>query len=138
MDGFVLAVEQYHAGLVEFVKGRSEPVRQVFSQRDDVVLCNPFRPFARGPKEVAETTEQAASHFANGEIAFERVSTFATPELAYILELEKFSATLDGSEGSGSLRVTTLFRPEEDGWKIVHRHADPITTPQTIGSVLQK
>ena len=138
MDGFVLAVEEYHAGLVEFVKGRSEPVRQVFSQRDDVVLCNPFRPFARGPKEVAETTEEAASHFANGEIAFERVSTFATPELAYILELEKFSATLDGSEGSGSLRVTTLFRPEEDGWKIVHRHADPITTPQAIGSVLQK
>jgi len=138
MDGFVLAVEQYHAGLAEFVKGRSEPVRQVFSQRDDVVLCNPFRPFARGPKEVAETTEQAASHFANGEITFERVSTFATPELAYILELERFSATLDGGAGSGSLRVTTLFRPEEDGWKIVHRHADPITTPQTIGSILQK
>ena len=138
MDGFDLAVEQYHTGLVEFVKGRSEPVRQIFSQREDVVLCNPFRPFARGPREVADTLEQAASHFADGEIAFERVSTIRSPELGYILEVEKFSATLDGSEGSGSLRVTTLFRPEEDGWKVVHRHADPITTPQMIRSILQK
>jgi ketosteroid isomerase-like protein len=138
MDGFDRAVEQYHTALGEFVKGRYEPVLQVYSQREDMVLCNPFRPFARGPREVAETSEQAASHFADGEIAFERVSTFATPELAYILELEKFSATLDGSEGSGSLRVTTIFRPEENGWKIVHRHADPITTPQAIASVLQK
>src|SRR2546428_4690863 len=137
MDSFDQAVEQFRAGLAEFVKGDPEPARLMFSQRDDVVLCNPFRPFARGPREVAETTEQAASHFADGEIAFERVSTFATPELAYILELEKFSATLDGSEGSGSLRVTTLFRPEEDGWKVVHRHADPITTPQMIRSILQ-
>jgi ketosteroid isomerase-like protein len=138
MDGLDQAVERYHAALGEFVKGRYEPSQQMFSQRDDVVLCNPFRPFARGPREVAETTAQAASHFADGEIAFERVSTFATPELAYILELERFSATLDGTEGSGSLRVTTLFRPEDDGWKVVHRHADPITTPQAIGSILQK
>jgi len=138
MDGFDQAVDQYHAGLVEFVKGGSEPVRQIFSQREDVVLCNPFRPFARGPREVAETLEQAASHFADGEIAFDTVSRFSTPELAYILEVEKFSATLDGSKGSGSLRVTTLFRPEEDGWKVVHRHADPITTPQVIRSILQK
>ena len=90
-------------------------------------------------KDIPDTqAPHTASHFADGEIAFERVSTFATPELAYILELEKFSATLDGSEGSGSLRVTTIFRPEEDGWKVAHRHADPITTPQAIGSIVQK
>jgi len=138
MDGFDRAVEQYHAALLEFVKGQHEPVRQMFSQREDVVLCNPLRPFARGPSEVAETLERAASHFVDGECDFERVSTFATPELAYILEVERFRATVDGIEGSGSLRVTTVLRPEEDVWKVAHRHADPITTPQAVGSILQK
>ncbi len=138
MDGFDQAVEQYHAALLEFVKGRHEPVRQMFSQREDVVLWNPLRPFARGPSEVAETLERAASHFADGECDFERVSTFATPELAYILEVERFRATVDGNQGSGALRVTTVLRPEENGWKVAHRHADPITTPHEVGSILQK
>jgi ketosteroid isomerase-like protein len=38
-----------------------------------------------------------------------------------------------------ALRVTMIFWPEEDGeWKIVHRHADPITTPQPAESVIQE
>lgn len=46
-----------------------------------------------------------------------------TPELAYIVEMEPFEAKLGGREelSSGALRVTMIFRREEDGWKIVHR-----------------
>jgi ketosteroid isomerase-like protein len=138
MDSFDQAVERYHAALREFVKGDHRPVLEVFSKREDVVLCNPLRPFARGPGEVAGTTKQAASHLADGDCDFERVSTFATPELAYILEVERFRATVDGKEGSGALRVTTVLRREEAGWRVAHRHADAITTPQSIESVLQK
>ena len=119
MDSLDQARERYHEGLHTFVKGDSGPVLQVFSQREDVVLCNPFRPFARGPREVAETTEQAASHFADGEIEFETVTAFATAELGYIVELERFRATIDGSEGSGALRATTIFRLEDDRWRVV-------------------
>jgi ketosteroid isomerase-like protein len=138
MDSFDQAVDTYHEGLGEFVKGNPEPVKQLFSQRDDVVLCNPFHPFARGPSEVAQTTDLAASHMANGTWEFERVTSFGTAELAYTIEIERFRATVDGAEGSGALRVTTIFRLEEDGWRIAHRHADPIMTPQGMGSVLQK
>jgi ketosteroid isomerase-like protein len=35
------------------------------------------------------------------------------------------------------LRVTLIFRPEEGTWKVVHRHADPITTPRPAESVIQ-
>jgi ketosteroid isomerase-like protein len=138
MDSFDQAVDTYHAALGEFVKGNSEPVKPLFSQRDDVVLCNPLYPFARGPSEVAQTTDRAASHMADGTWEFERVTSFGTAELAYTIEIERFKAIVDGTEGSGALRVTTIFRLEEDGWRIAHRHADPITTPQSMESVLQK
>jgi len=138
MDSFEQAVERYHAALREFVKGDSGPVLQLFSQREDVVLCNPFRPFAIGPREVAETAEQAASHFADGQFEPQRMAAFTAGELGYTIEMERFTATIDGNDGSGALRVTTIFRLEDDGWRIAHRHADPITTPQATESISQK
>ncbi len=138
MESFDQAVERYHAALREFVKGDAGPVLQVFSHGEDVVLWNPLRPFARGAREVAETTQRAASFFADGECEFERVSEFVTAELGYIGEVERFKGTIDGSQGSGALRVTTIFRLEDDGWRVAHRHADAITMPQPIESILYK
>jgi ketosteroid isomerase-like protein len=34
------------------------------------------------------------------------------------------------------LPVTTVFSREPDGWRIVHRHADPITTARPVRTVL--
>jgi hypothetical protein len=31
-----------------------------------------------------------------------------------------------------------IFRPEDGTWKVVHRHADPITAPRPVGSVIQE
>jgi ketosteroid isomerase-like protein len=138
MDSFDQTVERYHAGLRELVKGDAGPALQLFSRRDDVSLCNPFRPFARGPKEVADAATQAAAHFADGHFESERMNGFTTADFAYILEIERFTARIDGKESSAALRVTTIFRLEDDGWRVVHRHADPITTPQATESILQK
>lgn len=137
MDTLVQATDRYHEAIRAFFTGNAGPVVQLFSRREDVVLCNPFHPFARGPREVAEAVGRAATHYADGVCEFDTVTAFASGELGYIVELERFTATLDGREGSGGLRVTTVFRLEEDGWRVAHRHADPITTPRPIESVLQ-
>lgn len=137
MDSFDQAVEQYHAALREFVKGDPQPALQMFSKRDDVLLCNPFQPFAHGPKEIAEATQRAASHFAEGTTESETVLTFTTADLGYIVDVERFTALVDGKESSGALRVTMIFRREDEGWKLAHRHADPITTLQAAESILQ-
>jgi hypothetical protein len=31
-----------------------------------------------------------------------------------------------------------IFRPEDGVWRVVHRHADPITTAQPAESVIQE
>jgi ketosteroid isomerase-like protein len=63
-----------------------------------------------------------------------------TAELAYMVEIERGQTKFGDRDDITpySIRVTTIFRPEEGTWKVVHRHADPITTAQPAESVIQK
>ena len=138
---FDTVVEQYHLALGEFVKGNPEPAKMMFSHREDVTLANPLGPAVRGWEQVTAAAERAASQFSEGEsVGFEIVAKYVTPELAYIVEVERGKAKVGGREEITpfALRVTTIFRPEDGTWKVVHRHADPITTAQPVESILQK
>jgi ketosteroid isomerase-like protein len=134
-------MEQDHRALDAFVKGDPEPKKRMFSRRDDVTLANPLGPPARGWNQVEKTLEHAASQLREGEaIGFERISEYATDDLAYIVEIERYRGKVGGVDeiAPNSLRVTTIFRREDGEWKVVHRHADPITSPRPIESTLEQ
>ena len=134
-------VEHYQRALGEFIKGNPEPNKMVFSHREDVTLANPLDPPARGWEQVAATLERAASQVREGEhVGFDIVAKYVTPELAYMVWVERGKAKLGGRQEivPFDLRVTTIFRPEDGVWKVVHRHADPITTAQPVESIIQK
>jgi ketosteroid isomerase-like protein len=134
-------IERYHLALGELVNGNPEPLKETYSQRQDVSLANPFGPPVRGWDESARATEGSASNYRDGEIVgFENVAKYVTSELAYIVEMEHYRAKVGGNEDISpvSLRVTSILRPEDGTWRIAHRHADPITTPQPAESVIQQ
>ena len=82
----------------------------------------------------------AASNYRDGEASgFDGVSKCVTSDLAYIVEVERLKSKVGGREEVApvNLRVTSIFRREDDRWRLVHQHADPITTVQPAESVLQ-
>jgi ketosteroid isomerase-like protein len=84
--------------------------------------------------------ERAASNYRDGRATgFETLASNVTPELAYLVEVERFEAKVGSQDEmvSGALRVTSIVRPEDGAWKVVHRHADPITMPRAAESVIQ-
>jgi|SRR5215204_4541290 len=134
-------IERYHLGGHEFLNGNPEPLLKLWSRQDDVTLANPFGPPVRGFDEVAKASDLAASQVRDGQtVGFEIVGKYVTAELAYVVQIEWVKAKIGGSEDIApfDLRVTMIFRPEDGEWKVVHRHADPITTPQSAESVIQK
>jgi ketosteroid isomerase-like protein len=140
-DDLDQVIEQYHLALDEIMKGSAQGYKRVYSRREDVTLANPFGPPARGWDEVAKTLERAASHYRDGEATgFENVAKYTTPDLAYTVEIERCQAKVEGRDDVSpiAVRVTTIFRSEEGEWKMVHRHADPITTAQPAESVIQE
>jgi ketosteroid isomerase-like protein len=141
VDDLDEVLEQFKQAGQEFVKGNPKPVQELFSHGEDVTLANPFGPPARGWEQVAEAQERGTSVFRDGEIYdFETVAKHATPELAYVCWLERTNAKVGGRDDVTpcDLRVTMIFRPENGTWKVVHRHADPITAPRPAESVIQE
>jgi ketosteroid isomerase-like protein len=138
VDGLIA---QFDLAQGEFLKGNPESVKNWFSHRQDVTLGNPLGPFVRGWEQVAAVVDHAASQVRDGEmVQAETVTSYATPELAYLVRVERSQAKLGGQDvvTHFSLRVTMILRPEDGVWKIVHRHADPITTARPAESVIQQ
>jgi ketosteroid isomerase-like protein len=138
---FDQVVEASHAALSEFATGDPEPLKQLFSNRDDVSVANPFGPAVRGWAQVAETITRAATLYRDGEATgFELVTKYVTAEVAYTVEVERYRAKVGGADDLApvELRVTSIFRVEDGVWKISHRHADPITSARPAASVVQQ
>ena len=76
-------IEQYFRAQREFLRGNPEPVKALFSHREDVTLANPHGPPVRGFDEVAKTIEHAASlHSAGTFLGWQIVAKYVTAELA--------------------------------------------------------
>lgn len=134
------AIDDDHQALNALIRGDPEPKKEMFSRREDVTLANPLGLPIRGWADIEQTLDRVASQMREGEPhRFERISEYATSDLAYVLEIEQTRVRMGASEEVTpfSLRATTIWRREESGWKIALRHADPITTPRPIESVLE-
>jgi ketosteroid isomerase-like protein len=145
--GFGHVVDAYRDALRRYIRGDSEATIRFFSDRDDVTLANPVGPAVRGPTAVAEAARRAGAHFGPGgrlhyddvSSSFDEVSRVVTPELSYVVQVERHEGRISGRDEPvvNALRTTLVFRREDGAWRMVHRHADPITTERPIETVIE-
>jgi ketosteroid isomerase-like protein len=130
---------RYHEALGEFMRGNHEPARDMWSGREDITLGNPFGPFARGITEVEDAMKRAASNYRDGQaIGFDAIARYVEGGLAVIAEVERLESKVGGEDHIShfNLRVTSVLCREDGRWRLLHRHADAITTPQGAESIL--
>jgi ketosteroid isomerase-like protein len=126
--------------LDRILNGDSGGYKQLYSRTADITLGNPFGGFGHGWDQVVEQLDRAASYYRDGRaIDIDTIVRHVTPELAYTVEIEHAEAKVGGSPDLSqfAVRVSCVYRHEADGWKLVHRHADPRVARQTAESVLQ-
>lgn len=140
IDTLSQVVDRCHEALGRFASGDPEPLIALYSRQDDITIANPFGPPVRGWTQAVETIRRAATYYRDGRaLGFERIAEGTTPALAYVVEVERYESKIGGRDELTpvTLRVTTILRPEEGTWRIVHRHADPIATARPAESVIQ-
>ena len=129
-------LDRYHRAADAFSRGDPEPVKQLYSEADDVTLANPFGPARRGREPVMAALDYASSRMSDGQvIGFDELARYTSDELATLLEVEHWRTRIGDRDSVEpfDLRVTTTFRHEKGEWKVIHRHADPISTEDESG-----
>ena len=132
-------IERYHAALLEFFRGDSQPAADLYSELEDATLANPFGGVVRGRVDVTDRMAKAAENYQDGDVvSFETFASSVLGDVAYLVEIERYRVRVAGNESPEdvALRVTTIFRREAGDWKIVHRQADTRVGPQAPESVV--
>ena len=119
------------AAELEFAHGRPDAFKSLWSHTDDVTLCGGLGGIVEvGWENVAARLDWASSNFADGTRSRQEFSCKVDSDFAYLVQLEFIEARVGSDTGPSkqALRVTMVFRHGNDGWRIVHRHADSQTT----------
>jgi ketosteroid isomerase-like protein len=101
---------------------------------EDYTLMAPFGGApTRGFDQSPEYRAALARFFKSGTAELEVVATYASGEMVVLAVIERQRAEVGGlPEQDWSLRVTLVFRREGSGWRLVHRHADPLANGITL------
>jgi NAD(P)H-dependent FMN reductase/ketosteroid isomerase-like protein len=112
-----------------YVDGDAAPLDAIVAHRDPATFFPPRGGGTQGARTVAKRYEEDARSFApKGESRLEVLQSHAGGDLAFWTGYQHARARIAAKPGepvSMTLRVTEVFRYEDGGWKLVHRHADP-------------
>ena len=133
-------IQETYRAMNSIANGDPEPTKALYSDADDVTLANPWGRAVSGRAAVEEMLDFVGTRFRDGEFdGAERLGAYIDTDIATILENERWRAKVAGGDELSpfELRVTSTYRREGDTWKLVSRHADPISAPRPQGPLTE-
>ena len=135
------AIEESHEALRKILNGDPSGYAALFADRDDITLGNPFGAFGKGRKAVLKALNNASTKYQDGSVvAVDRVAVYGNDTFVCLVEVEHDRAKLGASSDFAEFaaRVTSVYENVGGRWRLVHRHADPITTARPAESMLEQ
>jgi ketosteroid isomerase-like protein len=129
-------LERYLEAARAFSHGEPDGIKALYAHTEDVTLANPFGPAVRGWDAVSQALDFASSRFSDGDVdPFEVIASYGNDDLVTFLANEQWRARVGDRPDveSFELRVTTTLRRDDGEWRMVHRHADPISRADPDG-----
>ena len=118
------------------INGDPEPRLAMTSKQEPVTVFGAKVPLRIGWDEVSEVLRWLASRWSGStEYRFDLLAADVSGDLAYMIGFEHIANSVVGVPVEPyTLRVTHIYRRENDEWRIAHRHADYVPIDQTLPS----
>ena len=126
LQEFEKFIDQCHVALSQQVSGHTDAFQALWSQADDVVLMGAAGSHAVGWEAVSASLTWASSHLDFTGWHVENLLTSVNDMLAFTVELEHMSHEVNGELQERTLRASQGYRFEDDHWRVVFRHGDPM------------
>lgn len=120
-------ISRCHEALSHQSQGRPEPFLKLWSHADDVTIMAAIGGYHVGFEQVSSLLSAASKTQSFDTWSAENIVTTVEGDLAFSVELERYGRRVDGDEEEMTLRATQIYRREEGGWKVIHRHGDVLT-----------
>jgi ketosteroid isomerase-like protein len=116
---------QFYAALNAMFIGDVEPMKEIWSHRDDVTYMGPGGGFEVGWASVGAIWEKHAAMKLGGNVEPTGTQITAGSDLAIVSTIEQGENTnAAGKTEKVSIRATNLFRKESGTWKMIGHHTD--------------
>jgi hypothetical protein len=123
LENFIRETEE---GVRHQVQGDSEPLLALWSQAQDIAILGAIGTYARGWDDVRTHILGAARSLNWTTFGVERLVTQKADGLAVSVILEHMTRET-GDPLARTLRVTHAYRLEQGQWRLILRHANPVT-----------
>ena len=120
---------------VAFIRGDMAGYMDLITHAEDYTL---MAPSGGEPRRGFDDSDQAVDALAEyfrggGEADLEVFESYRSGDLVVLVAIERQHGEVGGlPDQDWSLRVTLVFRREGTGWRLAHRHADPLVREITI------
>jgi ketosteroid isomerase-like protein len=121
-----------------FIRGNMRRYLTLIRHADDYTL---MAPSGGEPRRGFDTSDQAVEALAEyfrgcGEADLQVFESYTSGDLVVLVAVERQHGEVAGlPDQDWSLRVTLVFRREGSGWRLAHRHADPLVREITMEQV---
>jgi hypothetical protein len=133
---------QFVEGTQRFLSGDASLWKQHASRSGDVTIMGAWGAYERTWSRVGPRYDWAAARFQRypATLEVEYLARVVSGDAAYTVAIERSRTLIVGRTVAAPmvLRVTHIFRREREGWKLVHRHADPLVEKTAPDAVLQR
>ena len=114
-----------------YVNGDADPLARLATDANPATFFSPRGDLVQGAQAVDARYRADAQGFATGnDTTIEVLQMGVSEGVAYWVGVQRANVHLQGRAELApfNLRVTEIFRREGSTWKLVHRHADPLTS----------
>jgi ketosteroid isomerase-like protein len=133
-DSFLTAISQrQHEAEAALVRGDVGPRLEMWSHVDPVSVFAAVGMSKSGWDQLRPMFQAVASRLSGGHDVSYTVMTFDVSEdMAWTAGFVRFTGTMDGGPPRQiALRITHIYRREDQDWKVIHEHSDFLRADET-------